>query len=755
MSRSPAHFLRRHDLAWIALALLAAGCFTYRWETKGPFEMSGAIRHLVLDPVNPHRLYAGAENGGLWVLDDDRHPENGWRPLSDRLESLQMRGVAKSSVDSNYLVAANAAGFVYLSKDHGASWAKITTQNFSYIRQILIAEGLTQVPAGNYTRLAKETRIWVAGRLGLFRIHLINDALDAVDKLYPQTAAQEPDVLDAIRNTLNDDLYIGVRRKGVFKRDGIPANPADAWKESAKWADFGDNQSDMIKLAMTPTASRIVAKFGRNVILNDSAGASGSWTATSAVPFEDSGGSDIGYRGNYSNRIGEWTSAIAISPTDKNVIAVGQSPLFLSTNGGGDWTEVKAGHEDQQRLAFSPDGTSLFIANDGGVFRRALSAAADHQPTGLNVKLTTAQFYRVGLNGQVAVGDADHQGIWGTRNVEATNVEWERATPNNNGFGNDGLENDFVSADSKIANRFFVGFARQHLLRLMFPPTGAGTQDLLPMNPTGVPLQPYRTMEDGTTPTNVVFNQLNYPVGTVAIDPRPGSNTMLVAVHVQPNTTFGIAVTRNANVNPSGGPKVPCPTPPPAPPVGGCFQTPVVGTAAWSPVFGPAPTPIVSISFSAAEPGKAYALDQSGQAFVLANVDDAAGRFQPAGGFAAAPPDFARQIVADPRTAGRLLALSHRQLQVSTDGNATVWNRIGQGSLPAVQLNALCLHPTNAKIVYLATATGVLVSNDRGATWSSISAGLPVVPVMQVFTNATHLFAVTFGRGLWRAKLPG
>ena len=89
----------RHRLALIALVLLADGCFTYRWETKGPFEMSGAIRHLLVDPTNSHRLYVGAENGGLWVLDDDRHPENGWRPLSDGLESLQMRGIAKSSVN--------------------------------------------------------------------------------------------------------------------------------------------------------------------------------------------------------------------------------------------------------------------------------------------------------------------------------------------------------------------------------------------------------------------------------------------------------------------------------------------------------------------------------------------------------------------------------------------------------------------------------------------------------------------------------
>ena len=106
--------------------------------------MSGAIRHILVDPGQSHRLYAAAENGGLWVLDDYREKEKGWRPLSDNLatfqindvhdapeaRALQMRGIAKSSVNPDYIVTANAAGFVYHSKDHGRTWRKVTDQYF-------------------------------------------------------------------------------------------------------------------------------------------------------------------------------------------------------------------------------------------------------------------------------------------------------------------------------------------------------------------------------------------------------------------------------------------------------------------------------------------------------------------------------------------------------------------------------------------------------------------------------------------------
>jgi photosystem II stability/assembly factor-like uncharacterized protein len=741
---------RLHPLALILCAALLDGCFSYRWEARGPFEMSGAIRHLLVDPVDAHRLYAAAENGGLWVLDDERHPENGWRPLSDNLENLQMRGIAVSSVDAQYLVTANSLGFVYHSRDGGKTWTRITDQNFQYIRRILMAEGLTRVPAGNYTKLAKETRLWVASRLGLFRIRLVNDAFDHVDQLFPKEPGQGSDVLDAARNPANGALFVGVRDHGVWRSldDGL------TWTLSADPAVFGDPLSPMIKIAMN--SSRIVAKFGRNVIINDQAGDPAAWHAADPIAFvippnnqPERGGSDIGYRGNYSGQVGEWTHAVAIDPADNDVIAAGQAALFLTQDGGQNWIPITGTHEDIQSLAFSPHGESLFIATDGGVFKLSLPS---HQASSLNVQLATAQFFRVGLNGPVAVGDADHQGIWGSRNIEASPVHWERATRRDSGFGNDGLENDFVSSDPTAANRFLVAFDSQtpvHLLRLRFP--GVGTsEDLLTLNPPANPLRPFsRRLEP-----RAAVNQLNYPVGTVAFDPRPGSHIMLVSVHIDPDHTFGIDMTSDAEADPSGGPRESCPNPPPPPPVGGCFEHPVAGTAVFTTTFGPVPTPIVSISFSPSEPGKAYALDESGAVFVRVNIDDAAENWHQVGGFAVAAGDFARQIIVDRSAPGRLFAISHRRVQASNDGGAT-WHQRGQSTLPAAQFNSLCLHPTRPNILYLATSSDVLVSNDSGATWSSIGAGLPNAPVMQIFTNSTHVFAVTFGRGLWRAKLPG
>jgi photosystem II stability/assembly factor-like uncharacterized protein len=728
-------------LAVLLTVSLSACKFHYTWDARGPFETSGAIREVIIDPANPNRLYAAAENGGVWVLDDVQSPNDGWRPLSDQLENLQMRGIAKSTVDSSYIVAGNALGLLYHTEDHGTTWTRISDDNYQYIRRLLISEGLTRVQAGNFTRLAKETRILVACRNGLFRVHLTNHAFQRIDTLFPRNTTQGTDVLDVVRHPTNPAvLYVGVRGTGVFRS----GDDGDSWQPSASWATFEDTRVPMIKLAIN--RSRVVAKMGRNVIVNDAGGAVAGWRQLPAVPWaaDDDGGSDIGYRGNYSGMRGEWSHAIAIHPTDTATIVVGQIGLFSTKDGGATWSSVNSGHEDIQSLVFSRSGNRLFLSNDGGVFSSLLNGT---NATALTARLATMQFYRVGLNGNVAVGNADHQGIHGTTNVGAMNVRWTRATPFGNGFGNNGLENDFVFPDAANAGRFFIAFQSQFLLRLRFPSVNA-EQDLLPMDPPATPLQPFTTRGGNNAAMNQL-NQLNYAVGTLAIDPRPGANVILTAAHQDLNRRFTIQLTRNGNADPTGAPPDQC---------GDdnnrtfCFPTPVANTAVWTTSFGPIATPIVSIAFSPTQARKVYALDESGVVRVKDDIDDA-NAWRQVGSFPVGANNFARQILPSVTTVGTVYALTHRAFMVSTDTGAT-WTQRGQATLPATKFNAIASHPTRSRVLYLGTDSDVLVSGNGGTSWESIGGSLPNAPVMQLFTDGTYLYAVTFGRGLWRAALP-
>lgn len=748
--------------AWPSLAL-AQGLV---WESLGPSSVPGPVRHLIADPIAEHRLYAGTEHGGLWVHDDARNADLGWQPLSERLDSLQIRGLAKSRVNRQHVVVGTATGFIHESRDHGQSWSRIGAHNHGYIRRLFLSERLRTVfspPPGPPT-LQFDVALFVAGRQGLVRIERSGDSWLALRTLYPEpfTPAQQADVLDALTSDTHAEQFVAVRGQGVWRSLSSLHGARLNWELVARSSDFQPTDGPMIKLARSSDGARVYAKLGRRVIMSDRRGEAGSWVAQVTPPFMDGqskevGGRDFGYRGNYSGEVGEWTHAIAVSPQSAQHLAAGQAALFFSAVGGGgtaggDWQPLDAGHEDVQSLLFSRDGSVLFVGHDGGVSRlcKAAGSVASYVACAPSVLdgWATSQFYRAALNGRALVGNVDHQGIWGTSDIQARPVRWRRASRQSSGFGNNALENDFVSADPDVAGRFYVQFNNEHLLRLRFPPEVDA--DLLPLNAPNTPLRPF-TLITGDSVANI-YNQLNYGLGTVAIDRRPSSESLLVSVHVDTNKKFGVALTRHRRSEPRGGPKIDCPDG--SPTAGGCFSAPITGTAAFNLVLGPVQSPIVSVAFSSDPVGRAFALDQSGAVFELTGLDSAA----PTAGVATRVFDLpdaamARQIVEDPAAAGHLIALSDSALARSDDGHGRQWQPVNPDRLPPGRLQSLAFHPRNSSILFLGTDRGLWLSLDGGASWTDASDKLPRVHVMQVLADDKYVYAVTFGRGLWAARL--
>ncbi|MBX7209255.1 MAG: hypothetical protein K1X78_13135 [Verrucomicrobiaceae bacterium] len=676
---------------------------------------------------------------------DSLDPATGrWTPISDSLENLQMRGIAVSGATdpSNYLVAANALGLVYESNDLGQSWTRFSNDSFVYIRRLFMEDRMVAPrPAkGQVGAASRVIVVHVAGRTGYHRIRKVNGAVIGTDRLYPLLPTHAPDVLDALRHPTQPGVhFIGVRGQGIYRS----TDDGRTWTLVIDWAAAGNGTvgartSPMIRLAISPDGQRVVAKMGLRVIISDRGGEAGSWTATLNDPaWTEDGGSDIGYRGNYSGLRGEWTNAIAIHPTDWRIMAVGQATLHVTKDGGATWTnDVPCGHEDVQSLAFTATGDRLLVANDGGVFSLSTASLGDRKD--LNNGLVTMQFYRNAINGNVVIGAADHQGIRGTLDVNANHPTWSRATRGDSGYGNDALENDFVFANPGIAGRFFIAFQTRDLLRLRFPfSSPPNTEDLLAMSDPSRPLRPFTMI----TNNNPVFNQLNYAVGTVAFGRRAGSGTMLCAVHERQDSQFGIAITESRNAEPTGGPPRNAST--------GDYPAPVAGFANWRPSFTGSNVPVVSVLFSEHTADRALALQQHGRVIANANPSVAANTWNLVGNFAVGANEVARQLIEDPTNATRLYALTHQRVMRSTDGGTT-WTAVGGGSLPNAQLNCLAAHGAT---LYLATATDVMRSTDQGATWTTIGQTLPNAPVMQLQISNGFLYASTFGRGLWRLSL--
>ncbi len=87
----------------------------------------------------------------------------------------------------------------------------------------------------------------------------------------------------------------------------------------------------------------------------------------------------------------------------------------------------------------------------------------------------------------------------------------------------------------------------------------------------------------------------------------------------------------------------------------------------------------------------------------------------------------------------------------TSDGGAT-WSNIS-GNLPAAPVNDIVVSGSD---LYVGTDVGVYVSNDGGAPWLALGTGLPMTPVtdLRLHSPTKTLYAATFGRGVYKLKLP-
>ena len=88
----------------------------------------------------------------------------------------------------------------------------------------------------------------------------------------------------------------------------------------------------------------------------------------------------------------------------------------------------------------------------------------------------------------------------------------------------------------------------------------------------------------------------------------------------------------------------------------------------------------------------------------------------------------------------------------SANAGAT-WTNI-HGTLPAMPIRAIAIHPGRASWLYVGAELGVFTSENTGASWNTTTDGPANVSVDDLFFVGTGtLYAFTHGRGAWRVPL--
>lgn len=170
---------------------------------------------------------------------------------------------------------------------------------------------------------------------------------------------------------------------------------------------------------------------------------------------------------------------------------------------------------------------------------------------------------------------------------------------------------------------------------------------------------------------------------------------------------------------------------------------------------GGAPAAIRALVVAPSDPNVVYAATNDGRVLVSSN-----------GGTAwdlileglAGWPRVTRQIAVDPQRPSQVYVADMRfggeGVLVSVDRGST-WSSLGAG-LPDVPVNAVAVHRRGkSRLLFAGTDRGVYLSRDRGKTWEEYGQ-IPRAPVMDLVVDVTNdrLVASTLGRGAWEIALP-
>lgn len=417
--------------AWVALG---------PQPTNSPFFTpftSGRTTALAVDRCDStgKTVYLGGAEGGVWKTTDGGM---NWTPLTDFQPSLATGSIALDtslcmgtpahanaiyvgtgeedfSVDSYY-----GAG-VLKSTDGGSTWTVFGASAFTgttvpqtpggpRIGAIAIDPANTSIllAAVDGFQTGFDEGLWRSTNGGSTWVHVLPTTpfnnIVATDVVFDPADASGKTAYAALGS------LGGTGKNGVYKS----ADSGATWT-MLSIAGLAPTLFGRISLAVGPPASG----SGPGVLFASIADASGFSTDLLGVFKSTNGGTTwtrllapvVQSAGGFCNFQCWYDMAIRVSPTNPSVIFLGGaaggstvSTVFRSTDGGTTWANVSASgagsnlHVDTHAFAFTPDGKTLFVGDDGGVWSSAdvaspATPAGSQHWTNLNATLNITQFY--------------------------------------------------------------------------------------------------------------------------------------------------------------------------------------------------------------------------------------------------------------------------------------------------------------------------------------------------------------------------
>ncbi len=444
------------------------------WQNRGPFNVGGRTRALAIDVSDEDVILAGGVSGGIW------RTENGgesWTKTTGSNELQSVTAIAQDTrvgqTDTWYYATGewsgnSAAAFgadyngdgIFKSTDGGMSWTQLPTtasltphlndQDFDFNHEIVVS------PIDGTVAVANYGGVYISTDEGL-----------SWSRTYTTAGSGWTDVV------VNDqgDFYAFIRGLGVIRSTDSGQSWADISSPSfPTFASFHRGE-----LAVAPSNNNVVYLLaeangtGSGHALWKYNALSGSWVNRSAnIPQEGGETGDFDSQGGYD-------LLIKVKPDDENVVFIGGTNLYRSTDGfasktqttwiGGYTSENNSfavyprHHPDQHCLVFYPSDPAKSISgNDGGlqVTNDVLAAEANSfsvEWTPINNGYLTTQAYAVSAGpGDLVVAGFQDNGSWMTL-TDDQDEDWANTFSGDGAYSaisSDGRQRYFSSQNANV-----------------------------------------------------------------------------------------------------------------------------------------------------------------------------------------------------------------------------------------------------------------------------------------------------------------
>ncbi|GAA3935425.1 hypothetical protein GCM10022406_19720 [Hymenobacter algoricola] len=378
------------------------------WTERGPNNVAGRIRAMVVDPTDAtgNTLWAGAAGGGLWKTTNATATSPTWTTVDNFFATLAVTAISFDPRNPNVMYFGTGEGFfnadavrglgVWKSTDHGVTWTQLpstaTGTTFNYVTKLQVHPVTGDV--------------YVGTRLGLQRS--TNGGTSWTNVLGAGNGAIDSRVAD-FEIGADNALYTAI---GLFTQDGIYRSTTGNAGDWTKLTGPGLPATGYrrIELACAPSdANRVYAIYeGTNsqvLGLYRSNDGGANWTS-------------MGLPGGVASALASsqawYDLAAAVAPTNPDQLYVAGLDIFRTLAANTDpvvwqkvsvWSAVPGSpnfvHADHHVIAFaSQDGNLAYFGNDGGVFVSSNAVSAGVAPifSQRNNGLNVTQYYAVAVH---------------------------------------------------------------------------------------------------------------------------------------------------------------------------------------------------------------------------------------------------------------------------------------------------------------------------------------------------------------------